>query len=129
MSALSCHHRTGERVTRRRSSDSAGTYETNAPGRQTAGRQGELPLTPPCYASAHRTRCGEGVGPISPAGDSDNKQRDTSKRSTKKDIRAGKVFARSYPFWRYTGMSSIAFRGNRRSSLRTCCFQETNLFL
>lgn len=40
-----------------------------------------------------------------------------------------KVFVQVYPFWRYTGMSSIAFRGNRRSSLRTCCFQETNLFL
>lgn len=46
---------------------------------------------------------------------------DTSKHCTVRD--------EFYPFWRYTGMSSIAFRGNRRSSLRTCCFQETNLFL
>lgn len=37
--------------------------------------------------------------------------------------------AESHPFCLYTGMSSIAFRGNRRSSLRTCSFQETSLFL
>lgn len=75
MSSLSCHDRTGERVARRRSSDSAGTYETDAPGRETAGGHRELPLTPPRYASAHRTRCGEGVGPVSPAGASKQKQR------------------------------------------------------
>lgn len=47
----------------------------------------------------------------------------------KREIKGKGGLAEPYPFCRYTGMSSIAFRGNRRSSLRTCCFQETSLFL
>lgn len=52
-------------------------------------------------------------------------------RPLKREIKGKKkeALGESHPFCRYTGMSSIAFRGNRRSSLRTCCFQETSLFL
>ena len=68
LSSLACQCRISECVAWRRSSNPAGTQETDAPGWEYARSHLELPLSAPPYNSAHRACCGEGVGPIGPAG-------------------------------------------------------------
>lgn len=68
LSTLACQRRTSECVAWRCSPDPAGTEKTHAPGWESTGGHLELPLAPPRYTSAHRSCCGEGVGPIGPAG-------------------------------------------------------------
>lgn len=139
LSALACQRRTGECVAWRCSPDPTGTQKTHAPSWESTRGHLELPLAPPCDASAHRACCGEGVGPVGPAGGAKQTERRRFQRAVgqplkqlqrcKGEMKGTKTFAASHPFCLYTGMSSIAFRGNRRSSLRTCSFQETSLFL
>lgn len=76
LSALACQSRAGECVAWRCSPDPTGTQETHAPSWESTRGHLELPLAPPCDASTHRARCGEGVGPVGPAGGT-NGQRDS----------------------------------------------------
>lgn len=155
LSALSSQCRAGECVAWRRSSDPAGTQKSHSPCWEAARGHLELPLDTPHHTSTHRSSCGKGVGPVGPA---ERKEKLCKARwihvQLKKDFqiwvkdkrmktkKEGQMsidlmwqwkikgdVANSYPFCRYTGMSSIAFRGTRRSSFRTCWFQEASLFL
>lgn len=143
LSTLSCQRRISECVAWRCSTDPA--RKTHAPSWESTRGHWELPLAPSAYTPAHRTCCGQGVWPIVPA------ETAQVEKGSYREERGGWIqwgyiklswqkqwlgerskvqeSRKPHPFCRYADMSGIAFRGNRRSSLRTCCFQVTSLFL
>lgn len=81
LSTLACQRRTSECVAWRCSPDPAGTQKTYAPSWESTGGHLELSLSPPRYTSTHRACCGEGVGPIGPAGVKKQRKRNIGQKS------------------------------------------------
>lgn len=89
LSALGSQCRAGECVPWRRSSNPAGTQESHSPSWEPARGHLKLPLAAPCHTSAHRSGCGEGVGPVGPA---DGKEDERKKKQEKKNEAKGDDF-------------------------------------